>query len=66
MSGLTWRTEGESHGASLVGLLEGLPSGLALDVERVDGELARHQLGYGGGGRMMIETDRVEILSRLK
>ncbi|MFT7668641.1 MAG: chorismate synthase [Planctomycetota bacterium] len=66
MSGLTWRTAGESHGPSLVGIVEGMPAGLALDIERIDSELARRQLGYGRGGRMKIETDRVEILSGLK
>jgi len=47
----------------LIGILEGMPAGLALDVARVDQELARRQRGYGRGGRMKIETDRVGILS---
>ena len=64
--GLTWRTAGESHGPALVGIVEGFPAGVQLDVERVDAELARRQLGYGRGGRMKIETDRVAILSGLK
>ncbi len=46
--------------------MEGIPAGLALDVGRIDEELARRQLGYGRGGRMRIETDRVEILSGWK
>jgi len=50
----------------LIGIVEGVPAGLRLDVERVDAELARRQLGYGRGGRMRIETDRVEILSGWK
>ena len=66
MQGLRWTTAGESHGKTLVGVLEGVPAGLALDLERVDRELARRQAGYGRGGRMRIETDRVEILSGLK
>lgn len=66
MSGLRWRTAGESHGPSLVGIVEGLPAGLALDVARIDADLARRQLGYGRGGRMKIETDRIELLSGLK
>lgn len=66
MSGLSFRTAGESHGPALVGLVEGLPSGIALDIARVDRELARRQRGYGRGGRMKIETDRVEMLSGLK
>jgi len=63
---LQWRTAGESHGPTLIGIVEGVPAGLQLDVERVDRELARRQLGYGRGGRMKIETDRVEILSGWK
>lgn len=66
MTRLQWRTAGESHGPTLIGIVEGIPAGLRLDVERVDAELARRQLGYGRGGRMRIETDRVEILSGWK
>ncbi|MFT7484620.1 MAG: chorismate synthase [Candidatus Paceibacteria bacterium] len=66
MSRLTWRTGGESHGPSLVGLVEGMPAGLEFSIERVNHELARRQLGYGRGGRMKIETDKVDILSGLK
>jgi chorismate synthase len=63
VSRLRWTTAGESHGKALVGVLEGLPSGLALDLARVDEELARRQAGYGRGGRMKIERDTVELLS---
>lgn len=66
MTRLQWRTAGESHGPTLIGIVEGVPAGLRLDVERIDRELARRQLGYGRGGRMRIETDRVEILSGWK
>lgn len=66
MTKLQWRTAGESHGPTLIGIVEGIPAGLALDVDRIDEELARRQLGYGRGGRMRIETDRVEILSGWK
>ena len=56
-------TAGESHGPALTAVLEGLPAGLALSVEDIDGELSRRQVGYGSGGRMKIEKDRVRILS---
>jgi chorismate synthase len=46
-----------------VGIVEGIPSGLELNLEAVDGELARRQGGYGRGGRMKIESDRLELLS---
>lgn len=63
MSELRWVTAGESHGRALAGILEGLPAGLALDLARVDAELARRQGGHGRGGRMKIEADRIELLS---
>ena len=63
MKGLRWTTAGESHGRALLGVLEGMPAGLALDVARIDAELARRQRGYGRGGRMKIEEDRIELLS---
>jgi chorismate synthase len=66
MKGLTWVTAGESHGKALVGILEGMPAGFALDLARVDAELARRQGGYGRGGRMKIETDRAELLSGMR
>ena len=66
MNGLVWSTAGESHGPALVGTLQGMPAGLPLSVERVDRELARRQRGYGRGGRMRIEEDRIELLSGVK
>ncbi len=57
---------GESHGKGLTAIIEGMPSGLKLNIDKVNGELARRQKGYGRGGRMKIETDRVEILSGVR
>ena len=54
-------TAGESHGPRLVAMVEGIPAGLALAASDVDEDLARRQRGYGRGGRMKIETDRVEF-----
>lgn len=59
-------TAGESHGSSLVAIVEGLPAGLSITVDAVDRELERRQKGYGRGGRMKIERDRVEILSGVR
>lgn len=59
MSRLRWLTTGESHGPRLVAVVEGIPAGLRLLAEDVDAHLARRQRGYGRGGRMKIETDRV-------
>jgi chorismate synthase len=59
-------TAGESHGRMLVAIVEGLPAGVAIDVELINRELARRQWGYGRGGRMKIEQDRVEIVSGVR
>jgi chorismate synthase len=54
-------TGGESHGPSVTAMVEGLPAGLLLTAEDIDADLARRQRGYGRGGRMKIESDRVQI-----
>lgn len=59
-------TAGESHGKALVALVEGLPAGLEINVEKINRELWRRQQGYGRGGRMKIETDTVEFLSGVR
>ncbi len=59
-------TAGESHGPALVGILDGIPAQLALDVERINEELSKRQGGYGRGGRMKIERDEVEFLAGVR
>lgn len=56
-------TAGESHGPSLVTILEGLPAGLPLTEDIINEQLLRRQLGYGAGPRMKIERDTAQILS---
>ncbi|MBF0558148.1 MAG: chorismate synthase [Nitrospirae bacterium] len=63
---LRFLTAGESHGKALVGIIEKIPSGMALSSEDIDDELKRRQLGYGRGGRMKIEQDRAQILSGVR
>ena len=63
---LRFTTAGESHGAALVSILEGMPAGVPLLVEEIDAQLTRRQAGYGRGRRMQIETDRVELLSGVR
>ncbi len=59
-------TAGESHGKCLIGILEGLPGSLAIDIGFINLQLHRRQLGYGRGGRMQIEQDQIEILSGVR
>ncbi len=59
-------TAGESHGPRLTAIVEGVPAGLGLLAEEIDVDLGRRQRGYGRGGRMKIETDRVEIVGGVR
>ena len=63
---LRFLTSGESHGPALVAILEGLPSGVPMDLDRLNGEMRRRQLGYGRGPRMQLETDTVELLAGIR
>ena len=66
MGQLRFVTGGESHGAALTAILDGMPAGLRVAREVIDAQLARRQQGYGRGDRMKIETDRVAVLSGLR
>ena len=57
---LRYWTAGESHGRTLLALVDGFPAGLEIDYEQVNVELARRQGGYGRGGRQKLETDKLE------
>ena len=56
-------TAGESHGPRLTAILEGMPAGLPLSIEDINVDLRRRQKGYGSGGRMQIEKDKIRITS---
>lgn len=58
---LRWLTAGESHGPSLVAILEGLPAQVEVTTADIDESLARRRLGYGRGARMKFEQDTVTI-----
>ncbi len=59
-------TAGESHGKCLTAIIEGVPAGIEIDTEFINKQLARRQQGYGRGGRMKIEKDRVIINSGVR
>jgi len=63
---LSYRTAGESHGKALISLVEGLPAGVPIDKDFIDGELRRRQGGYGRGGRQKIEVDHVDFLTGVR
>ncbi len=63
---LRFLNAGESHGPALTAIIEGIPSNLKISSEYINNELARRQKGYGRGGRMKIEKDKVKILSGVR
>ncbi|MGQ9746457.1 MAG: chorismate synthase [Candidatus Caldatribacteriaceae bacterium] len=63
---LAFRTAGESHGPSMVVLIEGLPSNLLLEPDFIHAELARRRKGIGKSPRMEIEEDQIEIMGGVR
>jgi chorismate synthase len=63
---IRYLTSGESHGKAIVGILEGMPAGIEISSDYINYQLWRRQQGYGRGGRMKIESDKVEILSGVR
>jgi chorismate synthase len=66
MPQLRYRTAGESHGKTLIALVEGMPAGVGVNADLINAELRRRQGGYGRGGRQRIEHDAVEVLSGVR
>jgi chorismate synthase len=63
---LRFVTAGESHGQALIAWISGLPAGVRVDLEFIQHELHRRQLGYGRGGRQRIEKDAADILAGVR
>lgn len=59
-------TSGESHGKCLNGIIDGIPAGFDINIEKINEDLKRRQGGYGRGERMNIESDVVEIKSGVR
>ena len=62
----SFHTAGESHGRALVVIVDGVPAGFSIDLDAVNTDMARRQKGYGRGGRMAIERDRVQTISGIR
>jgi len=58
---LRWLTAGESHGPELIAMLEGLPAGVPVKMDEIQGDLARRKLGAGRGARMKFEQDELTL-----
>src|SRR5262249_36292105 len=63
---LKFYTAGESHGQALLAFISGLPASMPVDLNFINHELHRRQLGYGRGGRQKIEKDRAEIFAGVR
>ena len=63
---LRYFTAGESHGPCLTVILDGVPAGFSIDIQKINHDLWRRQQGYGRGGRMLIEKDEVQIRSGIR
>jgi chorismate synthase len=63
---LRFLTAGESHGRAVLVILDGVPAGLALDLDLVRDQLRRRQGGYGRGQRMAIEADAATPISGIR
>ncbi len=63
---LKFLSSGESHGKGLIGIIEGMPSGILISEKYINEQLQRRQKGYGRGGRMAVENDQVEIFSGVR
>ena len=56
-------TFGESHGAAIGGIVDGLPSGVGIDLEFIQHELNRRRPGQSPLTTQRQEADQVELLS---
>lgn len=56
-------TFGESHGEALGGIIDGCPSGIVLDFERIQKELSRRKPGQSSIVTQRKEDDEVQFLS---
>ncbi len=56
---------GESHASAIGGVIDGCPSGLELDINRIQQELDLRRPGRGDFSSPRSETDKIQILSGL-
>jgi chorismate synthase len=59
----TLTTFGESHGAAIGGVVDGMPAGIDIDLDFIQSELNRRRPGQSAITTSRQEADRVELLS---
>lgn len=60
---LSLTTFGESHGPAMGGVLDGMPAGVDIDLEKLQQFVDRRRTGQTTGSSSRDEKDRVEVLS---
>ena len=60
---LTLTTFGESHGPAMGGVLDGMPAGVDIDLDKLQRFVDRRRTGQTVGSSTRDEKDRVEVLS---
>ncbi|MDD3739272.1 MAG: chorismate synthase [Lentimicrobiaceae bacterium] len=58
-------TFGESHGVCVGGVIDGCPSGIVIDIEKINQELEYRRTGASKHSSQRNETDKVQFLSGL-
>lgn len=59
----TVTTYGESHGAAVGGVVDGMPAGIEIDIDFIQSELSRRRPGQSKITTSRNEADQVELLS---
>ena len=59
----TLTTFGESHGAAVGGVVDGMPAGIEIDLDFIQAELNRRRPGQSRITTSRLEADQVELLS---
>ncbi len=54
---------GESHGAAIGGIIDGIPAGIQIDIEKIQKELERRKPGQSKITTQRKESDKIVILS---
>lgn len=63
---MRYLTAGESHRMKLTVIIEGVPANLYITEEMINKQMSRRMQGYGRGGRMKIEKDKVLLTAGVR
>ena len=63
---LNFTTAGESHGKAFVVIIEGMPAGIKISLQKIQEDLKKRSNDFGRGARGSMESDRVIVLSGIR